>query len=480
MASQAFSGAANPNGVVVGNPGDTYQDQTGKFWINITAPSTWVQLGSSSGGGHDLIVFRPNLDPEPPLFVDTWSDVLAFFTARAGAPATLYVDASGYSGNVIPATEVTSGILNNATVRGIPNSNLQQWELGDIQLVGIVDFGPNLVWNYQGPSVLMEIITTDEALTFRNTTFQSTGGGTVFRFVGIANHLNVYQSEFAANPGSSIFTLPGGLFFLNIFDKSSFDENVFATTAGATLQVYSEYPEVFPRNQVNFLSGTSVIEFVARDNVTLVTSTFQDEDFDLNVGSFHRVTSSGGASPPVVGTLPDLQNVNPGARVTVAHIGGNGEIQIVPSTGNFIFGFGSPFTMTENQCVTFVADRNPNPSQSPDRWFVEREANHGLDRMTHIDRLVPGFSGTLSLHQINLVSTTGSTTIPLPDPATSETCSVLVKYVSQTGGEDVLTINVITGDNIDNSLTFIMALNDAVTFYSVGDRWLVTSRYKAA
>jgi len=50
-ASQVFSGSGNPNGVVDGNPGDVYQDQTGKFWLNVAAPSTWVQL--SSGGGSD-------------------------------------------------------------------------------------------------------------------------------------------------------------------------------------------------------------------------------------------------------------------------------------------------------------------------------------------------------------------------------------------------------------------------------------------
>lgn len=46
-ASQVFSGIGNPNGVVDGNPGDVYQDQTGKFWLNIAAPSTWVQLTMS-------------------------------------------------------------------------------------------------------------------------------------------------------------------------------------------------------------------------------------------------------------------------------------------------------------------------------------------------------------------------------------------------------------------------------------------------
>lgn len=46
-AAQVFSGTGNPNGVVDGNPGDVYQDQTGKFWLNVAAPSTWVQLATA-------------------------------------------------------------------------------------------------------------------------------------------------------------------------------------------------------------------------------------------------------------------------------------------------------------------------------------------------------------------------------------------------------------------------------------------------
>ncbi len=47
-ASQTFSGNGDPNGVVDGNPGDLYQDQIGKAWVNTAAPSTWVQLATGS------------------------------------------------------------------------------------------------------------------------------------------------------------------------------------------------------------------------------------------------------------------------------------------------------------------------------------------------------------------------------------------------------------------------------------------------
>ena len=58
--SQLFSGIGDPNGVVDGNPGDVYQDQTGKFWVNTAAPSTWQQVSTSdlwaSGAGVGSVV----------------------------------------------------------------------------------------------------------------------------------------------------------------------------------------------------------------------------------------------------------------------------------------------------------------------------------------------------------------------------------------------------------------------------------------
>jgi len=47
MAAQHFSGVGAPNGVVFGNPGDIYQDETGAFWIKASGVGTntgWVAI----------------------------------------------------------------------------------------------------------------------------------------------------------------------------------------------------------------------------------------------------------------------------------------------------------------------------------------------------------------------------------------------------------------------------------------------------
>jgi hypothetical protein len=51
MASH-FSGTGDPNGVVFGDPGDIYQDETGSFWLKASGVATntgWIQLGASAG-----------------------------------------------------------------------------------------------------------------------------------------------------------------------------------------------------------------------------------------------------------------------------------------------------------------------------------------------------------------------------------------------------------------------------------------------
>ena len=56
--SQLFSGIGDPNGTVDGNPGDLYQDQSGKAWINTAAPSTWAQLATGSFGQRFVYIAR--------------------------------------------------------------------------------------------------------------------------------------------------------------------------------------------------------------------------------------------------------------------------------------------------------------------------------------------------------------------------------------------------------------------------------------
>jgi hypothetical protein len=56
-ASKTYSGIGDPNGVVNGNPGDIYQDQTGKLWVNVAAPSTWEQLTTGAPGPGARVAF---------------------------------------------------------------------------------------------------------------------------------------------------------------------------------------------------------------------------------------------------------------------------------------------------------------------------------------------------------------------------------------------------------------------------------------
>lgn len=58
MAAQVFNGSGDPNGVVIANPGDFYQDDAGKVWVNVAAPSTWSEISTGSGGG--AFVFNSN------------------------------------------------------------------------------------------------------------------------------------------------------------------------------------------------------------------------------------------------------------------------------------------------------------------------------------------------------------------------------------------------------------------------------------
>jgi len=113
-ASQVFSGNGDPNGVVVGNPGDLYQDQTGRVWRNIAAPSTWSEL--TGGGGLPDIVDNPGVDvtigaPATPgpmvptrIGLNTGSpvqhEVRSNFGGGAGVIAS-YSDASTGSGVII-------------------------------------------------------------------------------------------------------------------------------------------------------------------------------------------------------------------------------------------------------------------------------------------------------------------------------------------------------------------------------------------
>jgi len=68
MAANLFSGTGDPNGVVFGDPGDAYQDETGAFWTKASGVATntdWAQAnsGTTSGGEAGLLGTGTGLDP---------------------------------------------------------------------------------------------------------------------------------------------------------------------------------------------------------------------------------------------------------------------------------------------------------------------------------------------------------------------------------------------------------------------------------
>ena len=101
-ASQVFSGSGDPNGVVDGNPGDVYQDQTGKLWVNTVAPSTWTLLGPLSFA-HQITVANGGT----PDFTSIEAAVNAAVLAGASAtnPYNVLVSAGTYNENpfTVPA-----------------------------------------------------------------------------------------------------------------------------------------------------------------------------------------------------------------------------------------------------------------------------------------------------------------------------------------------------------------------------------------
>jgi len=66
MAAQHFSGVGAPNGVVFGNPGDIYQDETGALWFKTAGVGTdigWTASGGGGGGEGPSHYFFEQADP---------------------------------------------------------------------------------------------------------------------------------------------------------------------------------------------------------------------------------------------------------------------------------------------------------------------------------------------------------------------------------------------------------------------------------
>lgn len=107
-ASQQFSGTGDPNGVVFGNPGDSYQDETGAFWLKATGAGTstgWIVFSSAAS---NVLTFRPGSAETGPVVFNDFDDLYAQLISLRAAAVTsgLYTivmdDADGAV--VIPAS----------------------------------------------------------------------------------------------------------------------------------------------------------------------------------------------------------------------------------------------------------------------------------------------------------------------------------------------------------------------------------------
>ena len=85
MSAQHFSGVGDPNGVVFGNPGDIYQDEspgTTTFWTKASGVGTatgWVALGSLAAS--NVLTFRPGSGATGPIVFDSWTALYAQLVA---------------------------------------------------------------------------------------------------------------------------------------------------------------------------------------------------------------------------------------------------------------------------------------------------------------------------------------------------------------------------------------------------------------
>lgn len=104
MAAQDFSGVGDPNGVVFGDPGDTYRDQTPgvtTFWTKATGVGTntgWVALTSSS---QYVFVYQPGGVAVDNVYTD-WPTLYAALSAVKGERLVEF-DETFTSPCVIPA-----------------------------------------------------------------------------------------------------------------------------------------------------------------------------------------------------------------------------------------------------------------------------------------------------------------------------------------------------------------------------------------
>ena len=139
MASQVFSGSGDPNGVVFGIPGDLYQDQLGALWLNVTAPSTWIQFAPSSLARQ--ITVATGGTPDYTSIKDAVNAAISGGASTAN-PFNVLVSAGAYNEDpfTVPAGVIvsTEAINSGGVIVNANNPNVDLVSLPGGTLVGLI------------------------------------------------------------------------------------------------------------------------------------------------------------------------------------------------------------------------------------------------------------------------------------------------------------------------------------------------------
>ena len=152
-ASQVFSGVGDPNGVVDGNPGDVYQDQTGAFWVNTVAPSTWAQASTGAGGGFSgtwssgAVPYASGsmVNEGPFLFGSTTSTSVepCFDFGNLGDNAVWAINGAGASQDPATGIVTLNNNVNGQSANAIYRTNVAGWDkrrlIADLEITGTAD-----------------------------------------------------------------------------------------------------------------------------------------------------------------------------------------------------------------------------------------------------------------------------------------------------------------------------------------------------
>lgn len=306
MAAQHFSGGGDPNGVVFGSPGDTYQNLTPgteTFWTKATGFGTntgWAVLsGSSSVAASNVLTFRPGSGETGPVVFDDFNALYAQFDALRSAAQN-----SGKFKIVFDDQNV-GGPGNPVILDSGPGGTVYDFQYAT--LVGV----------HEDANVLLEVtdgggegdsLTIVNALWFEGLTITATGTNTPF--VAAANQtFTLTRTAFLGG---------GGQFVMD-----------FLGVAGCILHLNDE--STIERNGV-FPAGQAAI----RINTTLVTVHMNGANCRVNGNAF--VTGGGGQLTPIVNSSSARFDFDQ------ADVGGVVNAQMSTATGYWTYGPAFPVT----------------------------------------------------------------------------------------------------------------------------------------